>query len=471
MPKPRLTALISPQRAEDVVDAATRQLLEDRFDVVWATADHTLTAHPKQYAPGTGTAGAGGVGPSMHYTPGTGAAGASGALGAGGVEPAMQHAPGTGAIGAAAGPGRAGASGAVGAGGVAPATQYTPGTGAADGSGAVGAGGVEPARRTAPGTGVAGGSGGVGGVAGGWWAPEVPAGGVPGIDPGAVGELVVGAEVLLTSWGTPRLGKEIWGAGRGPRVVAHAAGTVKNLIDPVVLEGGVGVFSAGPRIAWSVGEYCLGAMLALARRLPRFDDAVRGGGWKQAAYRGHELRGAKVGIVGASSTARALIAMLKPYGCDLAVYDPYLTDERAAELGVRTTTLEDAASAPFLSIHVPNVPETKGMITRELIENLPDGAVVVNSSRGPAIDQPALLQNAVSGRIYAALDVYDPEPPTFDEHVLTSHNLLLTPHIAGDTAEGHLALAGYVLRDAIKWLEDGTRGESFVDPATWSIAA
>lgn len=293
----------------------------------------------------------------------------------------------------------------------------------------------------------------------------------PALDPAAVAELAAGAEVLLTSWGTPRLGKELWAEGQGPKVIAHAAGTVKNLVDPEVLQAGVGVFTAGPRIAWSVGEYCLGAMLTLARRLPRFDAAVRGGGWKQTAYRGHELRGAKVGIVGASSTARALIAMLAPYECDLAVYDPYLQDERAAELGVRTTTLDDVAAAPFLSIHVPNVPETKGMITRELIENLPDGAVVVNSSRGPAVDQAALLEHALRGRIYAALDVYDPEPPSFAEHVLQSGNLLLTPHIAGDTAEGHLALAGYVLRDAIQWLADGTRGPSFVDPATWSIAA
>ncbi|HWD78556.1 MAG TPA: hydroxyacid dehydrogenase [Kribbella sp.] len=339
-PTPKLAALISPERADDVVDAETRKLLEDRFEVVWATAEHAI--HTKRPA---------------------------------------------------------------------------------------------------------------------------------AIDPAAVAELAAGAEVLLTSWGTPHLDKELWADGKGPRVVAHAAGTVKNLVDPVVLEQGVAVFSAGPRIAWSVGEYCLGAMLTLARRLPRFDAAVRAGGWKQTEYRGHELAGAKVGIVGASSTARALIAMLKPFGCDLAVYDPYLTDERAAQLGVRTTTLEDAARAPFLSIHVPNVPETKGMITRALIENLPDGAVVVNSSRGPAVDQQALLDHALDGRIYAALDVYDPEPPTFAEHVLRSENLLLTPHVAGDTAEGHLALAGYVLRDALRWLEDGTRGPSFVDPGTWSIAA
>jgi phosphoglycerate dehydrogenase-like enzyme len=199
----RLTALFTPERADDVVDPQTRQLLEDRFDVVWAAPEHA-------------------VGPGS--------------------------------------PGRA-----------------------------------------------------------------------PALDQAAVPKLVAGADVLLTSWGTPHLGKELWADGNGPKVVAHAAGSVKNLIDPVILEQGVAVFSAGPRIAWSVGEYCLTAMLTLARRLPRFDHAIRQGGWKQTGFRGRELSGAKVGIVGASSTARALISLLKPFGCDVAVYDPYLTPERAAE--------------------------------------------------------------------------------------------------------------------------------------------
>ncbi|MFK4085439.1 hydroxyacid dehydrogenase [Kribbella sp. NPDC020789] len=339
----RLAALMSPARAADVVDAATRQLLDERFDVVWAAEQHLA-----------------------------------------GVD--------------------------------------------------------DPAKPAA-------------------------------LDAAAVPELVAGADVVLTSWGTPRLGKELWSGGTGPKVVAHAAGTVKNLIDPVILEEGVAVFSAGPRIAWSVGEYCLAAMLTLARRLPRFDGAIRAGRWKQSQFRGHELAGAKVGIVGASSTARALITLLKPFGCDVVVYDPYLSAERAAQLGVRTAELRETVESAFLTIHVPNVPETKGMITRELIGRIPDGAVVVNSSRGPAIDQQALLDAVLGGRLYAALDVYDPEPPSFGESVLRASNLLLTPHIAGDTTEGHLALAGYVLADALAWLDHGTRGPSFVDPATWSIAA
>jgi phosphoglycerate dehydrogenase-like enzyme len=293
----------------------------------------------------------------------------------------------------------------------------------------------------------------------------------PDLSPEVVADLAAGSDVVLTSWGTPHLDKAIWADSNGPKVVAHAAGSVKKLVDPVILEQGVAVFSAGTRIAWSVGEYCLASMLTLARRLPQFDQAVRRGGWKQSHLRGSEIAGRKIGILGASSTARALITLLKPFGCDLVVYDPYLSDERATQLGVRTGSLEDTLQSDFVSIHVPDVPETKGLVTRKLIEQLPDQAIVINSSRGPAIDQQALLDHVLDGRLSAALDVFDPEPPKFDETVLAAPNLLLTPHIAGDTKEGHLALAGYVLADVLKWLDDGVRGPSFVDPAVWSIAA
>ncbi|GAA1517986.1 hydroxyacid dehydrogenase [Kribbella lupini] len=295
------------------------------------------------------------------------------------------------------------------------------------------------------------------------WAPDT--------NPETVIALSKDADAVLTSWGTPHLDQSIWANGAGPRVVAHAAGSVKKLVDPAIFDQGVAVFTAGGRIAWSVGEYCLAAMLTLARRLPRFDGAIRSGGWKQTAYRGHELAGAKVGILGASSTARALITLLKPFGCDVVVYDPYLSDERAAELGVRRAELEETLQSTFVSLHVPDVPETKGLVTRKLIEQLPDGAVVVNSSRGPAIDQQALLEHALDGRIHAALDVYDPEPPTLEQKVLEAPNLLLTPHVAGDTEEGHLALAGFVIADVLQYLDHGTRGPSSVDPASWSIQA
>ena len=293
----------------------------------------------------------------------------------------------------------------------------------------------------------------------------------PQLNPTALPDLVAGSDVVLTSWGTPHLDPAIWTGGNGPSVVAHAAGSVKKLVDPVVFDHGVAVFSAAGRIAWSVGEYCLAAMLTMVRRLPQFDDAMRLGNWKPGHLRGNEIAGRSIGILGASSTGRALITLLKPFGCDVVVYDPYLDADRAAALGVRTATLDEALRCPIVPIHVPDVPETRGLVSRKLIELLPDGAIVVNSSRGAAVDQEALLEHVIAGRVSAALDGFDAEPPTLAPDVLAAPNLLLTPHIAGDTIEGHLALAGYVMADVLRFIDIGTRGPTFVDPALWSIAA
>ncbi|MBO0812479.1 MAG: hypothetical protein J2P23_10595 [Microlunatus sp.] len=195
------------------------------------------------------------------------------------------------------------------------------------------------------------------------------------------------------------------------------------------------------------------------------------GAWKAADLRGGELRGRTVGIVGAASTARAFIALLAPFGTDIVVYDPYLTRQRAAELGVRTGDLQTVLSAPIVSVHVPNLPQTEGMIGAADLARIPDGGILINSSRAAAIDTSALYAELGSGRILAALDVYDLEPPTLPADLIRAPNVLLTPHVAGDTVEGHQALLGYVLTDIIEFLDHGRRGPSFVDPAGWSITA
>jgi phosphoglycerate dehydrogenase-like enzyme len=291
------------------------------------------------------------------------------------------------------------------------------------------------------------------------------------LDAAELRDLTHGADVVLTSWGTPQLSADMLVGDDRPKVVAHAAGSVKNLIEPGVLDEGVVVFSAATRIAASVGEYCLGAALALLRRLPQYDARLRRGEWKPKTVRGSELAGRTVGIVGASSTARALIRLLEPFGVDLVVHDPYLSDEQAASLGARLADLAEVTQADIVSLHVPDVPSTRNMITAELIRGMRDGTILINSSRGTTIDNDALHAELVAGRLYAALDVFAPEPPVLPQEVLASPNVLLTPHIAGDTTEGHLALTRYVMADVVRWLEEGVRGPSFVNPALWSIAA
>ncbi|MFT4011485.1 MAG: hydroxyacid dehydrogenase [Nocardioidaceae bacterium] len=291
------------------------------------------------------------------------------------------------------------------------------------------------------------------------------------LDPNELRNLLAGADVVVTSWGTPPLPTESLGAAvGGPRVVAHAAGSVKRLMEPAALER-VDVFSAAPRIAATVGEYCLAVCLSLLRQLPEYDRVMRAGGWRADDVRGRELRGRRVSLIGASSTARAFLRLLRPFDVDVCVYDPHLDQEASAALGVRLVSLEEAMTSEIVSVHVPAVPETEGMISAELLALMPNGGVAINSSRAAAVDQDALVAEALSGRLRVAVDVFDQEPSDLSEAVRTCPAILLSPHIAGDSLEGHRDLTGFVVKDVLAFLVDGRRGPAWLDPLRWSVAA
>lgn len=286
-------------------------------------------------------------------------------------------------------------------------------------------------------------------------------------------ELIAGDRptVLLTSWGTPPLTAEALAGAPGLLAVAHAAGTVRSLVPAAAYDRGVAVFSAAPRIAESVAEYCLAATLTLLRRLPELDAEMRTGTWRGRGLRGRELTGARIGIIGASSTARAFLRLLAPFRVRAAVYDPYLSADDARALGVRLAPLEEVAACDIVSVHAPATPETTGLLDRAALARIPDGGILVNSSRGLVVDQDALLDELRAGRISAALDVFDPEPPALPADLRAAPNVLLSPHVAGNTAEGHLALLEYVVRDLVGWLADGSSGPSRVDPSRAAITA
>ncbi len=290
------------------------------------------------------------------------------------------------------------------------------------------------------------------------------------LDLAEVTDLAAGAEVLITSWGTPPLPADLFGPG-GPTIVGHAAGTVKKLLPAEVVGQQVQAFSAAGRIAWSVGELCLATCLTMLRELPALDADMRAGHWRTSGARGQELRGRRVALIGASATARAFRELLVPFRAEVVVHDPYLTEEKAAALDVTPVSLEDAMDAEIVSLHVPNLPATEGMITAELLARMPDGALLINSARAASINAQALTTELLSGRIRAAVDVFDPEPAELSVELRSAPNVLLTPHIAGDSVQGHLALVRYVLDDIIAFRRDGTHGPSWVDPAVWGIAA
>jgi phosphoglycerate dehydrogenase-like enzyme len=261
--------------------------------------------------------------------------------------------------------------------------------------------------------------------------------------PQELAELLPGADAVVTSWGTPRFTPELLAVAGRLRIVGHAAGSVKSLMPPEGYQRGIVVLSAAAVIADAVAEYTLWAMLSMQRNLYHYERHMKTArGWKAPdEHYGHELYFKRVGIVGASMVGRRVIALLKPFRCEIGVYDPYLSEEESSALGVRRATLDElCAGSDIVSVHAPVTPETKAMIGARHFRAMADGALFINSARSWVIDQAAQLDELRRGRIRAVLDVFDQEPLPPDHPLRDLDNVFLTPHVSGHSTETRLRL-------------------------------
>ena len=264
-----------------------------------------------------------------------------------------------------------------------------------------------------------------------------------------------GTEILVTSWGQQRLDAELLDRAPELRLVAHTGATVKFFVTDELFDRGVRVTQAGAAMARPVGEMALAFTLALLHRIPRFDHALHAGtGWdaaKQAPVR-HEIGGCPIGVVGASRTGRAYLALARALGADLGVADPYLTEREAAELGVRRTELDTLLrESAIVVLHAPVLPETRHLIGARELALMPDGAGLVNTARSWLVDEAALYAEVSTGRLDAAIDVYDDEPLPVDHPLRALPNVLLTPHEAAGTAEGRRRQGDIVLAEIARY--------------------
>ncbi|PZF90123.1 hydroxyacid dehydrogenase [Micromonospora deserti] len=276
----------------------------------------------------------------------------------------------------------------------------------------------------------------------------------PGHDVGdeaTLARLLADADVVVTGWGTaPLTGGLLAGAPR-LRLLAHTGASVKPFVTPESFARGVRVTQAGEAMAYAVGEQALALTLALLHGLHRFDHALRTGvDWARAkaAPPRRELRGATVGVVGASRTGRAYLGLVRALGARVLVTDPYLDDAGAAALGVERVALDELLSRSLVvSLHAPVLPGTVGMIGARELGLLADGALLVNTARAALVDEAALLAALRAGRIDAALDVFHAEPLPVDHPLRALPNVLLTPHESAGTVQSRRRAAGIVLAE------------------------
>ncbi|MHB0937004.1 MAG: hydroxyacid dehydrogenase [Armatimonadota bacterium] len=259
------------------------------------------------------------------------------------------------------------------------------------------------------------------------------------------------AEAIVSTWGMPAVDETFLSIAPRLRGVFYAAGTVKGFVTPALWERGITVSSAAPMNAVPVAEYTLGVILLSNKR---FWSAMRHP--RREADQQHGVPGnyrRTVGIIGASMVGREVLRLLRATDLEVLLYDPFVDAAEAEALGAKKVELPALmAASDVVSLHAPNLPALRHMINGELLALMRDGATFINTARGALVDEAALLTELHSGRLYAVLDVTDPEPPAAGSPLYTLPNVIYTPHIAGSMLQECHRMADFAIDELERFL-------------------
>jgi len=208
----------------------------------------------------------------------------------------------------------------------------------------------------------------------------------------------------------------------------------------------------------TTAELAVSHIVAAARMIPQASASTRAGKWEKSRFMGMELTGKKAGVIGAGNIGAIVCDRLKGLHMSVFVYDPFISDERAAAMGVTKieTVAELAETVDVLTIHVPLLDVTRNLIDADIIGRMKKGSIIVNCARGGIVDEDALYDACKSGHLRAAaLDVYEQEPAR-ENRLFELDNVSFTPHIGASTDEAQENVAVQVAEQMSAYLLSGT---------------
>lgn len=266
--------------------------------------------------------------------------------------------------------------------------------------------------------------------------------------------------VLIRS--ATKMDPEAIAAAKNLKVIARAGVGLDNVDVPAATRAGVMVVNAPTSNITSAAELAVGLLLATARNIAPANQALKGGAWKRSKYGGVELLDKKVGVVGFGRIGQLVAERLKGFGMEILAYDPYVSAQRAGQLGAQLVTLDELLEqSDFITVHLPKNPETVGLIGKEALTKVKPTVRIINAARGGIVDEEALAEALREGRVAGAgIDVFATEPTT--ESPLFEHeSVVVTPHLGASTDEAQekagvsvaksvrLALGGDLVPDAV----------------------
>jgi D-3-phosphoglycerate dehydrogenase len=240
------------------------------------------------------------------------------------------------------------------------------------------------------------------------------------------------------------------------RVIGRAGVGVDNIDLDAATRQGIAVMNTPGANAVAVAEHTLGMMLAMARHLCNADALMHAGRWEKKSLQGTELRGKTLGIAGLGRIGMEVARRARAFGMEIVGHDPFVSAGVAKEQGIRLAGLDELyAAADYITLHVGLTPQTTGMINDAAIKKMKKGVRLVNCARGELVNEADLINALKQGHVAAAaLDVFT-EEPLKNSPLQTMENVILTPHIGGQTYEAQEAVGVQIAQQVREYLKHG----------------
>ncbi len=250
---------------------------------------------------------------------------------------------------------------------------------------------------------------------------------------------------------------EIIEAAVNLKVIGRAGSGLDNVDKEAATKKGIVVMNTPGGNTITTAEHAIALMFALARNIPQATLSMKEGKWEKKRFMGVELFNKTLGVIGLGNIGSQVAKRAQALEMNVIGYDPFLSDERAGELGVEKVDLEDLfRRADFITIHTPLTPETRNLINRDSIRMMKDGVMIINCARGGIINETDLYEALQSGKVAgAALDVFEKEPPG-DLPLLKHERVVCTPHLGASTSEAQENVAIAISEQIVDFLLYGT---------------
>lgn len=261
-------------------------------------------------------------------------------------------------------------------------------------------------------------------------------------------------DALVVRSGT-KATKEIIEAGTRLKVIGRAGVGVDNIDVETATERGILVVNAPSANTISAAEHTIGMLLSISRNIPAANGSMKSGKWERKKYMGVEVNGKVLGVIGLGRVGYEVSKMAKGLGMRIVAYDPFISQDKARELGIALSSFTDVISvADFITMHTPLVKDTHHLIGKEAFAQMKEGVRVINCARGGILDEAALAAAIRSGKVAgAALDVFENEPPETSE-LLELGEVIMTPHLGASTKEAQKAAAVTIAEEVITALQN-----------------